>query len=342
MNTTVEIQKIIRGCWQLSEDHSACTNSTAPILNAVNAGFITFDCADIYLGVESLLGQASHQLPANTLRIHTKFVPDKSRLKDISFGYIEDVIDRSLQRLNSGQLHLVQFHWWDWEIKNYMFALDTLSALKTKGKIAHIGLTNVNLHYLKELSKQHEIFSVQSQVSLFDDRINRGLLQYCRQHRIKIFGYGALLGGFLNKKWLHQAEPTLTDLTNRSLVKYKLLIDDACTWKTYQERLCLLDCLATKYHCSIANIVVAALLQSDSADAIIVGLSAENYATQNQQLRVLPELEKTDLKMLMNWHSDLQGDAYDLERDKNGAHAKIMKYDLNANMSSISHFYDKS
>lgn len=330
MKTKIEIPKIIRGCWQLSEDHSAHANSIAPIIDAVNAGFITFDCADIYLGVESLLGQASQQLPADTLRMHTKFVPDKSRLADINFEYIESVIDRSLQRLNVEQLHLVQFHWWDFEIKNYMFALDALSDLKAKGKIAHIGLTNVNLDYLKELSAQHEIFSVQSQVSLFDDRINRGILHFCRQHDIKVFGYGALLGGFLSTKWLNQNEPTLESLGNRSLVKYKLLIDDACTWQTYQERLLLLDNLAQKYHCGIANVVIAALLQSHHADAIIAGLSAENYAAQNQQLSTLPELTNEDLKMLTGWHSNLQGDAYDLERDKNGTHAKIMKYDLNA------------
>ena len=100
------------------------------------------------LGVEELLGKASQAVPQQKLRIHTKFVPDLNRLKEIDRKYVENIIDRSLQRLQVDCLDLVQFHWWDWEIKHYLSTMEFLSELKAKGKIAEIGLTNVNKKYL--------------------------------------------------------------------------------------------------------------------------------------------------------------------------------------------------
>src|SRR5690242_18641657 len=105
-------EKIIRGCWQLSTGHSQEKAEIEPILDAVKAGFTTFDCADHYLGVEELLGRASQEAK---LRVHTKFVPDLNCLQNIDRNYVENIVHRSLSRLHVPCLDLVQFHWWDWE-----------------------------------------------------------------------------------------------------------------------------------------------------------------------------------------------------------------------------------
>lgn len=328
---TKEMNKsnIIRGCWQLAVDHSQQVVSIQPILDAIDCGFTTFDCGDIYLGVEELLGKAVKANPNKKLRIHTKFVPDSDRLQHIDRSYIENIIDRSLKRLQVECIDLVQFHWWDWEVKNYLFVMDILSELKAKGKIAEIGLTNVNGKYLEEFTERFDIASLQIQVSLFDKRIERGIGAFCRKKKIKIFGYGTILGGFLSEKWLMQKEPELELLKNRSLVKYKLLIDAACGWKEFQRRLTVLNDLAIKYHSDIASISIAALLQGGQVDAAIVGLSPTNYSTQNSMLAKLPLLDMQDIQEIEMWTCNLQGDIYDEERDKTGAHAKVMKYNCN-------------
>ena len=48
----------------------------------VEAGITTFDCADIYTGVEQLIGDFRRAYPAlaREVQIHTKFVPDLSDL----------------------------------------------------------------------------------------------------------------------------------------------------------------------------------------------------------------------------------------------------------------------
>src|SRR5262245_24765071 len=136
MNKEMKTANIIRGCWQLASGHSQENADIAPILDAIKCGFTTFDCADIYLGVEELLGKATQAVPQKKLRIHTKFVPDLNRLRELNGKYVEEIIDRSLRRLQVKCLDLVQFHWWDWEIKNYLSAMEFLSELKAKGKIA--------------------------------------------------------------------------------------------------------------------------------------------------------------------------------------------------------------
>lgn len=323
-------ENIIRGCWQLASGHSQRNADIEPILDAIKCGFTTFDCADIYLGVEELLGKAAQAVPQQKLRIHTKFVPDLNRLRELDRKYVEEIIDRSLRRLQVKCLDLVQFHWWDWEIKNYLSAMEFLSELKAKGKIAEIGLTNVNRKHLEEICEHFDIASLQVQVSLFDRRVEQGVAQLCRKKNIKIFAYGSLLGGFVSEKWLGKEEPELNQLANRSLVKYKLLIDSACGWGEFQRRLSILSKLATKYRCEMANIAIAALLQGEKADAVIIGLSPQNFSTQNRSLTELPLLEAQDLQEISAWPCNLHGDIYDEERDEHGAHAKIMKYNLNA------------
>lgn len=330
MNEEIKASHIIRGCWQLAANHSQENTGIDPILDAIECGFNTFDCADIYLGVEELLGKASKVVTEKKLRIHTKFVPDLNCLQKVDRKYVENIIDRSLKRLQVEQIDLVQFHWWNFEIKNYLSTMEILSELKAEDKIAEIGLTNVNRKYLEVFSKHADVASLQAQVSLFDSRVERGLSDLCRKVGIKIFAYGSLLGGFVSEKWLYKEEPQLEQLANRSLVKYKLLIDSACGWAEFQRRLSILSKLAIKYRCEIANIAIAALLQAGRADAIIVGLSPQNFATHNRSLAKLPLLETRDLQEISAWTCNLAGDAYDAERDENDDHAKVMKYNLNA------------
>jgi len=84
----------------------------------VEAGFTAFDCADIYTGVEELIGGFRREYPAlaRQVRVHTKFVPDVDRLESTDSTAVEAIIDRSLKRLGQSRLDLVQFHWWDYAV----------------------------------------------------------------------------------------------------------------------------------------------------------------------------------------------------------------------------------
>src|SRR5438105_757528 len=78
---------------------------------AAESGITAFDCADVYTGVEEILGEslaayaAKHGRDAAArIRIHTKFIPAADLLANITKADVAAVIDRSLQRLRRERL----------------------------------------------------------------------------------------------------------------------------------------------------------------------------------------------------------------------------------------------
>ena len=112
----------------------------------VDAGITTFDCADIYTGVEALIGEWLKRRGARgaavPVQVHTKYVPDLDRLPTHSRADVVRGVDRSLARLGVERLDLVQLHWWDYDVPGYVDAAAWLDELRRAGKIRHVGLTN--------------------------------------------------------------------------------------------------------------------------------------------------------------------------------------------------------
>ena len=132
------ISRIIKGGWHLAGGHGAVDEQNAinDMLKFVEAGITTFDCADIYTGVEELIGKflkkhdrafKAGDLPG--VQIHTKYVPDYNALSSLKMEDTERIIDRSLLRLGVEQLDLVQFAWWDYSIPDYIEAAQHLKDL---------------------------------------------------------------------------------------------------------------------------------------------------------------------------------------------------------------------
>jgi aryl-alcohol dehydrogenase-like predicted oxidoreductase len=119
----------------------------------VQAGITTFDCADIYTGVEELIGEflRRHGGALPPVQVHTKYVPDLESLPNLTGRDVERSIDRSLRRLGVERLDLVQFHWWDYDVPGYVEAALQLARLQRAGKIRHIGLTNFDAMHLREI-----------------------------------------------------------------------------------------------------------------------------------------------------------------------------------------------
>ena len=113
-----DISRVIKGGWQLAGDHGPVERQAAiaDMEAFVAAGITAFDCADIYTGVEDMIGAFIADLRkrrgsevAERAQIHTKLVPDLERLEMLSDADVEAIVDRSLQRLGIERLHLVQF-----------------------------------------------------------------------------------------------------------------------------------------------------------------------------------------------------------------------------------------
>lgn len=331
-----EISRIIKGGWHLAGDHGAIDPQQAlhDMAAFVEAGITTFDCADIYTGVEQMIGDFRRAYPslAEQVRVHTKFVPDLSDLASVDGAYVEAIIDRSLTRLGMERLDLVQFHWWDFAVPRYVETALELDRLRRAGKIAHIGVTNFDVATLGELTAVGiSILSHQLQYSLLDNRPDHGMVEFCRDRGIALLCYGTVSGGFLSERWLGKAEP-LSGITNRSLIKYKLIIDDFGGWDLFQRLLGVLSAVATRHGTDIATIASRVMLDRPQVAAAIVGATNVAHLPSHMQIGTVT-LDRDDLAAIAavtDLRTGPKGDVYVLERDRTGPHGQIMKYELNA------------
>jgi len=328
------ISRIIKGGWHLAGDHGVIDPEQAvhDMAAFVQTGITTFDCADIYTGVEALIGRFRALYPplAREVQVHTKFIPDLRMLAEVDSTYVERSIDRSLMRLGQERLDLVQFHWWDYQVPGYVEAAVELSRQRDKGKIANIGVTNFDVPRLTEmLDAGVPVVSMQAQYSLLDERPRNGMIDLCRSRNIAVICYGTVAGGFLSERWMGRREAG-GGLTNRSLIKYKLIIDDFGGWDLFQELLATLGRIAVKHRCDIATVASRAVLNWDHVAAIIVGATNASHLGANRKILDL-ELDAADVQAIqevLRQRKGPLGDVYSLERDRTGRHGRIMKYDL--------------
>jgi aryl-alcohol dehydrogenase-like predicted oxidoreductase len=335
------IARVIRGGWQLAGGHGAIDRETAieDLTAAFDAGIITFDCADIYTGVEELYGEMRERLRASRgedaarrLKIHTKFVPNLDLLPRIERKDVERIIDRSLCRLKAEALDLVQFHWWDYAEPRMLATLAALDDLRRKGKILHIGGTNFDTARLEQLlGAGVPIVSMQVQYSLIDRRPELGFARVCERHGVKLLCYGTVAGGFLSDRWLGAREPK-APLANRSLVKYKLIIDEFGGWPLFQDLLVALRRIADRHGADIASVASAAVLEKPAVAAVIVGATSRAHLGGNVRagsLKLTPS-DRAEILAVTERGRSPPGDVYEVERDRAGAHGAIMKYNLSA------------
>jgi len=332
------IPRIVTGAWQLSGGHAVEPFDRAAVLASfavlVDRGFTAFDCADIYTGVEELLGEFLAGLPAETrgrVQVHTKFVPDRDALARVDRRYVETIIDRSLSRLGVKRLDLVQFSWWDYGVPGYIDAAGHLADLQRAGKIRLVGATNLDVARLAEIVDAGvPMASNQVQYSLLDVRPEEGMVAFCEERGIALLCYGALAGGFLSTAWVGAAGPP-EEPANRSLTKYGLIIEEFGGWALYQELLEALSGVAEKHGVSIATVALRWVLDRPAVAAPIVGVSRSDRTAQNLAAftLALDDDDRRSIDAVLSRRSGPSGDVFGLEREPDGQHAVIMRYNLN-------------
>ena len=336
-----EVSRIVTGAWQLSEGHQARRSREEvfeAFSRAVNAGITAFDCADIYVGVEDLLGdflreyrQREGSEAADRIRIHTKLVPDLGALSTLDKAYVERIVNRSLHRLGVERLDLVQFAWWSYEVDRWVEAAGWLDQLRQDGKLSQIGATNFGVKALKAMVDAGiPIRTHQVQYSALDHRASGAMAEYCLKQGIGLFCYGTLAGGFLSNRYLGVPDPAGAP-SNRSLVKYRLIIDEYGGWDAFQSLLAGLHRIARRHDATIAQVALRYVLDRPGVTAAIVGVSSAERVPETVRafdLKLLDH-ERETIRELARAAPGPEGPVYGLERIKGGRHAAIMKYGLN-------------
>lgn len=330
-----EISRVLKGGWQLAGGHGRIDpeSALADMDRFADAGVTTFDCADIYTGVEALIGAWLARRRAQgrrDIQVHTKYVPDLDRLRSHVQADVVNGIDRSLLRLGVERLDVVQLHWWDYDAPGYVDAASWLDDLRRAGKIRHVSATNFDTQRLGEIvAAGVPVLSHQVQYSLLDRRPAGAMAAFCATHGIHLLCFGALAGGFLSERYLDAAEPA-EPLENRSLVKYRLIIEEFGGWTRFQQLLTALQRIAARHDVGLGAVAIRWVLDQPGVSGVIVGARHARHVGQIAQAcrLALDARDRSEIAEVQGT-SGPSGDVYTLERIKGGRHASVMRYTLN-------------
>ena len=302
-------------------------------------GPLHLDCADIYTGVEELLGDwmASRKEAAAEVVVHTKCVPDLAVLPGIDRDHVRGIVLRSRDRLRREVLDLVQLHWWDFGVPGWVRVAEWLAELREEGVVRHIGVTNFGTDALRSLLDAGiPIVTNQVQFSLLDRRPLGGLTDLCAERGVMLLGYGTLAGGLLSDRFLsgalsHDAgsgapQSGAAPTDSRSLTKYRLILDEVGGPAALERARAALSRIAARHGASMADAAAAYALAQPAVGAVIIGLSRRRLSAHPRTVRLLRE----DLAALeAAVPATVPGAVYEAERNRTGPHGRIMRYDLN-------------
>ena len=289
----LKICKIINGMWQVAGGHGYIDHelAIADMMKYHDAGFTTWDLADIYGPAEDFIGEFRHRLSSskgkeelNKIQALTKWVPQPAR---ITRSIVNQSIESSLRRMNVSSLDLLQFHWWDYNNPYYMDALKYLLELNDQGIIKHTGLTNFDTEHMQLMvDSDIRIVSNQVQYSIIDRRPEVKMIPFCLRHHISLLGYGTVCGGLISEHYLRRTPPSAAELNTLSLRKYKKMIDAWGGWNLFQELLSALKIIAQKHNVSIANVATKYILAKPAVASVIIGvrLGISDHRNSNAQV----------------------------------------------------------
>lgn len=330
------ISRVAKGNWQLATRHGTPypqEDAVEDMRRFVEAGINAFDCADHYVGVEETIGVFRRKYPtlAKELRVSTKWTPDIGMIARLTKRDVEEAVDTSLRRIGGERLDLVQFHWWDYDVPGCTQALLWLQDMQKAGKVAHLGTTNFDVPHMQAFADAGiQILTHQLQYSLMDLRPEGGMADFCARHGIHLFCYGTIAGGFLSNKWLGQADPP-QPYANRSLVKYRLIIEEFGGWEAFQGLLRAMDAVARKHDSNIAAVAARWVLDRPQVACALVGARDARHLDETLDIFQL-QLDADDralLEQIVRAAPGPAGECYALERDKDSVHAKIMQMNQN-------------
>ena len=291
------ICRIVNGMWQVAGGHGYIDHKLAieDMIRYHEAGFTTWDLADIYGQAEDFIGEFRRKLLSlkgeeeeeelNRIQALTKWVPQP---RIITRSIVDESIQRSLRRMDVNSLDLLQFHWWDYNNPYYMDALKYLSDLRDKGIIKHIALTNFDTERTEIIvDSDIQIVSNQVQYSIIDRRPEVKMIPFCIKHNISVLAYGTICGGLLSERFLGRIQPqSAAQLDTLSLRKYKKMIDAWGGWNLFQELLSTLKRIAQKHNVSIANVATRYILDKSAVAGVIIGvrLGIADHINNNAQV----------------------------------------------------------
>ena len=312
----LEISRIVTGLWQVA-DMERSGSVLDPVRGAqamadyAAAGFDTFDMADHYGSAEVITGHLLKSEAGKGVAAFTKWCPAPGPM---TAAVVRDGVQRSLDRMQTSCIDLLQFHWWTFDHPGYIDAMVELARLREEGLIRHLGLANFDTAHLRLLlSEGLPIASNQVCLSLLDRRATEDMSRLCLERGVKLLVYGVLGGGFLGERWVDAPEPRA--VADWSKMKYQRFIETIGGWDALQSVLRAARDIGRKHGVSVSNVATRWVLEQPAVAAAIVGarLGESEHRADNLQpfAFVLDDEDRARLETAFAQTRRLPGDCGD-------------------------------
>lgn len=284
--TELEISRVGLGCWAMGGGEwmfgwgqQDDADSVATIRHALELGINWLDTAPVYgLGhSEAVVGSALRDInPSERPLVFTKcsrvWTPRGKIQHNLTSASIERELEGSLRRLGLDTIDLYQIHWpaypADGPAPDIEEGWETLSRLKTAGKVRAIGVSNFDVGQLERIRPIARIDSLQPPYSLLRRDIESETLPYCAEQGIGVIVYSPMASGLLSGTMTRERIASLPSNDWRKTRSVEFQEPALSRNLALAERV---RALASSLGRSVAETAVAWTLRHPAVNAAIVG-----------------------------------------------------------------------
>ena len=286
--TDLECTAIGFGTWEMSTTMYGAIDVnevSRSVQSAIDGGINLFDTAEVYgpFHSEELLGKALGKRRSEIILV------TKVGFNCLADGKIdgktskyEDVIahtEGSLRRLETDVIDLLLIHWRDFDTPLEETAR-ALEKLKADGKIRYWGVSNFDVEMMEE-SRKHGSMSVnQVGYHLFDRRMEKEVLPYCKEQQIGFMAYGTLGFGLLTGAFTPDTTFEDNDWRRRGQAFGLPLFEKESFEKELKAGKRLAE-IAGGYGKSLAQLAIAWVLGNPAVSVALVGMRNERELQEN-------------------------------------------------------------
>ena len=271
-NSGVKVSQIVQGLWAAGGGYFGDPQDQDTI-EAVHAcmelGIDSFDTAEIYGRghSEQVLGEALKDVPRDKVVLISK-----AWTSNYGKAEMENALDTSMKYMKTDYLDVYFLHYPPTE-QSIEEAMTNIMALKAKGKIRAVGVSNFNMEQLEEAEKYGQVDVIQPCYNLLWRYIDRDVLPYCRKNNIGVISYSSLAQGLLTGSMT--ADTKVTDGRARAAL-FQPGVYEKCLEVTE-----FLKPIAAKYNKTVAQLVINWMANTPGMTAPIVGCSTRAETVEN-------------------------------------------------------------